>query len=189
MKQTTTDKTSVVSRCVTCRSTDFIHRTGKQKFPFNDGERVLQVTIDNVSWDECTGCGELYLDHKARAVIERAQANAAELLSPEELRRIRKAIGTTHSGMAKLLGVGEKSYIRWENGQSIQTRAIDNLIRLTTSKILATPMATAARAPQYEEIQQRFPMVPAGALELYKRMMTGFAGDCFPLAMGLQEAH
>jgi len=185
-------ESAIVSRCINCGGIDICRRHGKQKFHFNDGDRIVPVIVNDVAWDECLSCGEIYYDHKARAIIERAQARAAKILAPTELHEIRRRIGVSHASMARLLGVGEKSYIRWETGISIQTRSIDNLIRLTTEKVLNKQSATVcADAPTIpEDISIRFPLLPTGATELYQRMMSRFPENCFPLAMvRMQEAH
>jgi hypothetical protein len=52
------------------------------------------------------------------------------LLLPEEIRYVCEKTGLSAVNMSLLLGVGEKTYTRWENGRSLQTKASDTLIRL-----------------------------------------------------------
>ncbi len=54
------------------------------------------------------------------------------LLAPAAIRRVREKTGLSAVDMGLMLGVGEKSYTRWENGRSLQTKASDTLIRLIT---------------------------------------------------------
>ena len=51
------------------------------------------------------------------------------LLLPEEIRKIREKYGTSQVTFAKILGLGEKTITRYENG-SIQDEAQNNLILL-----------------------------------------------------------
>ena len=53
----------------------------------------------------------------------------AGLLTPAEIKAARTRLGLTQVEMARQLGVGDKSYTRWESGLSIQSKAIDTLIR------------------------------------------------------------
>jgi transcriptional regulator with XRE-family HTH domain len=50
-------------------------------------------------------------------------------LIPDEIKAIRERAGLSQKEMGERLGVGEKTYIRWENGHSIQNKSIDNMIR------------------------------------------------------------
>ncbi len=45
-------------------------------------------------------------------------------------KRIRKKFGCTQEEMAKKLGVGLKTFARYETSQVIQSRAMDNLLRI-----------------------------------------------------------
>ena len=54
-------------------------------------------------------------------------------MQPNEIKKIRKKYNLTQSAFSKLLGFGEKTITRYENG-SIQDLAHDNLIRLMNSQ-------------------------------------------------------
>jgi len=56
------------------------------------------------------------------------------LLTSYEVKDIRDSFGLSQKSFAKLLGFGEKTITRYENG-SIQDHAHDNLIRLMSKKI------------------------------------------------------
>ena len=55
-----------------------------------------------------------------------------------KITNIRKKLGLTQEQMANLLNSGNKTYCRWENGTSIQTKSMDNLIRYTVEKEIST---------------------------------------------------
>ncbi len=54
--------------------------------------------------------------------------------------------------MANLLGVGEKSYTRWENGRSIQNKSNDTLIRLLDKNAEAFVIVDAERRPDRDRL-------------------------------------
>lgn len=81
----------------------------------------------------CASCGEEILslqhddDNLRRAyAIYRSRHN---LLQPEEIKKIREQYGISQVNFARILGVGDKTIARYENG-SLQDEAINNLILL-----------------------------------------------------------
>ncbi len=83
---------------------------------------------------ECSACGE--------AVVEKDSARRAEkllkdfgrkidgLLMAADIKRIRRKLHLTQEQMATVLGGGLKGFARYENGQIVQSRAMDNLLRI-----------------------------------------------------------
>lgn len=83
---------------------------------------------------ECPVCGE--------AVVEKDSARRAEkllkdfgrqvdgLLMASDIKRIRRKLHLTQEQMATVLGGGLKGFARYENGQVVQSRAMDNLLRI-----------------------------------------------------------
>lgn len=55
------------------------------------------------------------------------------LLMPEDIKEIRESYGLSQVNFARILGVGDKTIARYENG-SIQDEAINNLILLVRKK-------------------------------------------------------
>jgi putative zinc finger/helix-turn-helix YgiT family protein len=79
---------------------------------------------------ECEKCGEAILDDRAMSIIEGARREALGLLSPEEIRAFRTKLQKTQGAMSEILGIGEKTYTRWESGSFIQSEAFDRYLRL-----------------------------------------------------------
>jgi transcriptional regulator with XRE-family HTH domain len=52
------------------------------------------------------------------------------LLTAADIKRIRRKLHLTQEQMATVLGGGLKGFARYENGQVIQSRAMDNLLRI-----------------------------------------------------------
>ncbi len=88
------------------------------------------LIVPGVTWLECEDCGEITLDDQAMSVVETAQRKARGLLTPEEIRALRVRLAKTQEGMSELLGIGEKTYCRWESGSYIQSEAFDRYLRL-----------------------------------------------------------
>lgn len=116
--------------CPVCFEEKLKGKRGNYTFKIKDGNNIREVTVSDLAWKECEECGEVVFDNVAAEKIEQERYRALGLLTPEELRIIRKELGFTQATMADYLRVGSKSYCRWENGFSIQTKAMDRLIRL-----------------------------------------------------------
>lgn len=60
----------------------------------------------------------------------RAEQAASGYLTDEDIRRIRKKLGLTQKQMEQTLGVGKKTFARYENLSVRQSKAMDNLLRI-----------------------------------------------------------
>ena len=82
----------------------------------------------------CGGCGEeLYEPGQMDAVMRRAStAIRADLglLMPEDIRALRKSLELSQVDFERLLGVGQKTVVRWEKGTVFQNQATDALLRV-----------------------------------------------------------
>lgn len=94
-----------------------------------DGQ-PLSLVVPNISWRHCPSCGEDLLDEKASEKITQAHRAALKLLTAEEIRSLRQRLGKTQAQMSELLGIGEKTYCRWESGTHFQSEAFDRFLRL-----------------------------------------------------------
>jgi transcriptional regulator with XRE-family HTH domain len=52
------------------------------------------------------------------------------LLTPQEMQERRARLGMNQQELAEQLGVAKETISRWETGAMIQSRAMDNLLRL-----------------------------------------------------------
>ena len=77
----------------------------------------------------CERCDFDYLDEEGERLKHEAVCRHLGVLSPAEVRRIRKRHGLSRKAFAKLTGIGEASLARWENGIKIQTLAYDRYLR------------------------------------------------------------
>jgi putative zinc finger/helix-turn-helix YgiT family protein len=121
--------------CSACGNKSLVHKKGIFHFEVsgngtNKNAKEFHIDIENAQWDECGICGEMLLSKELDEALERWQYTREGLLTPKEIRQIRESRGLTQKQISMILGVGEKSYTRWENGLSMQTKAMDNLIRI-----------------------------------------------------------
>jgi len=105
------------------------------------------IQIAHAVWEECSECREQILGAGLNKALDEESRRRQGLLAPEEIRAIRERAGLSQTDIASLLGVGDKSYTRWETGKSIQNKSNDNLIRLVDQDPGALARLDAQRQP------------------------------------------
>jgi putative zinc finger/helix-turn-helix YgiT family protein len=120
--------------CPECKMEQLALKRGDYETQYVDrDEKTQRLTVLGLSWLECTNCGEVILEDEAMAMVEAARRKALGLLSPQEVRDLRLGLGRTQAAMSDLLGIGEKTYCRWESGAYVQSEAFDRYLRLVMS--------------------------------------------------------
>jgi putative zinc finger/helix-turn-helix YgiT family protein len=91
------------------------------------------VPVTELYW-RCDLCGEELLTEDLAELIEQEAAEAFRRmyrrLAPGEIRAIRERLGLTQELIERALGLGPKTWVRWESGRVLPNRAADNLLRL-----------------------------------------------------------
>lgn len=95
----------------------------------HDG-RIHTLKIPRLHVLRCASCGELLFDLDADAQISAALRAKLRLLTPEAIRAHIASLGLTQKAFADRLGVASETVSRWVSGALIQTRAMDNLMRV-----------------------------------------------------------
>jgi len=117
--------------CPVCGNGRLANHAGVFETRYTDRSGVERsLTISNIQRLRCDSCGEEILDDAATRQIEDARRDAAGLLTTTEIRNLRLRLGKSQVQMSNLLGVGEKTYCRWESGSFLQSQAFDNYLRL-----------------------------------------------------------
>jgi putative zinc finger/helix-turn-helix YgiT family protein len=93
------------------------------------GGRPVNLTVPCINWRHCDSCGEDLLDEEASAAITESHRAVLKLLTADEIRSIRQKLDKTQTEMSELLGIGEKTYCRWESGTHFQSEAFDRYLR------------------------------------------------------------
>jgi putative zinc finger/helix-turn-helix YgiT family protein len=136
------------SNCPICGKGELQRINGDYETRFiDDAARERELTVRGVTRDECSNCGEVFLDDDATQKIEHARLQAMRRLAPAEIKAFREKLGRTQTDMAHLLGLGEKTYARWESGAYIQNAASDRYLRLL--------MASGANVEMLEQLEEQ----------------------------------
>ncbi len=92
--------------------------------------RVYHVVVDGLKTPQCKDCRTAFPDAEANRLITLEFLRQAKLLTPQQIRQQREALGLTQKTLASLLGFAEATVSRWETGAQIQQRSLDNLLRI-----------------------------------------------------------
>lgn len=108
-----------------------MHETrGELDYPVNGQE----VTVPDIPHLRCPACGEIVLrlggSRQLREGALELYRRQHDLLSAGEIRAIRERFGLTQGAFADLLRLGANTISRWEAGRTVQTAALDVMLRL-----------------------------------------------------------
>jgi HTH-type transcriptional regulator/antitoxin MqsA len=101
---------------------------GPVRVDFRDASYVVSLRHE-----ECSSCGEQFFSPAEVDQLQLIAASAARhergLLTPDEIRALRRDLGLSQERLERLLGLGPKTIVRWEKGTVFQSVAADRLLR------------------------------------------------------------
>ena len=89
-----------------------------------------QIKVPNIPMEVCDKCGEEILPLESARVVDAAIAGYTERLTPDDLQEIREQFGVDQTEMSEVLGLGGKTYHRWEKGSQYPSRSMGYYLRL-----------------------------------------------------------
>jgi len=95
----------------------------------HDG-RLYAFKIPALEIPICQACGEKVFTEKVDDQINAGLRAHLRLLTPQEMRAALERVAMTQKEAAERLGVAEATLSRWLNETQIQSRAMDNLLRV-----------------------------------------------------------
>lgn len=91
---------------------------------------VYELHLPSVEIPRCQTCGETVITTAVDEQINDALRSRLHLLTPAQIRKGIEKLGLKQQELAERLGVAPETISRWVNGALIQSRAMDNLLRL-----------------------------------------------------------
>ncbi len=89
-----------------------------------------ELNLPALEVPRCQTCGETVVTSAVDASINDALRSRLRLLTPAQIRKGIEELGLQQQELAQRLGVAAETISRWVNGALIQSRAMDNLLRL-----------------------------------------------------------
>src|SRR5438552_1703327 len=96
------------------------------QIPNLEGDGIAEVHTIKVSARRSGG--KWILTSEALERIEQTQARYMGLMTPSEIKELRKRIRVTQRQMSELIQAGEKSYTRWETGRVRLSRLVNIIL-------------------------------------------------------------
>lgn len=118
--------------------------------PSVDGSEIVDRISVKIPVTRDPQTGEALLTPEAHEKIEQTQARHMGLISPTELRNIRRRLGLTQRELGNLIQVGEKSYTRWETGRARPSRSLNVLLCALRDGRLSIPYLQSLQRPFLE---------------------------------------
>ena len=116
-------------RCLECGAE--MRRTAE---PVTEAYRGEEFTVDGIDRWVCDACGndEMQASEAERLsrALAREYARAHGLLTPDEVKALRKSLGLTQREFERLLGVSSPTVSRWETGAMQQSMTANRLMEL-----------------------------------------------------------
>jgi putative zinc finger/helix-turn-helix YgiT family protein len=119
------------AKCPICGKGKLRVEIGDFRAQFEDSSgRTREVVVHDIPKNVCDACGEFMLDQESEDRISSAQRAAMGLLGAHQLAAFRKTLGKTQEEMSELLGLGKKTWCRWESNDHFQSESLDRYLRL-----------------------------------------------------------
>lgn len=93
-----------------------------------DGKAVAETIMVKVEAMRDPETGEIYLDGKAVEQLDNAKARYMGVLLPTEIKALRLRLGLTQQEFSDLLGIGDRTCSRWENGRERPSQSLNKLL-------------------------------------------------------------
>lgn len=133
-------------RCPMCGQMSLVKMNGEYRFEPPANIPGGPIVVAEALWMHCGSCGEDILSGELEQSIEDERRRRLGLFTPEEIRKVREKMGLSMQNMSDLIGVGERTYARWENGRSLPTTQGNALLR----QMVKSPEMLAIRAAERE---------------------------------------
>jgi len=134
-------------KCPLCDTGELAGKVVDETFEYK-GE---YLTVPDYVVYGCSECEEEIVDRdtlkSSSKLIKDFYRKVDGLLTSEDIKALRKKLGLTQEEMANILGGGKKAFARYERGQVIQSRGMDNLLRILDKY----PYVLDALEGKYEE--------------------------------------
>lgn len=91
---------------------------------------IYELHLPALEIPRCRTCGETLITSTVDEKVNDALRSRLCLLSPTQIRNGIEKLGLQQQELAERLGVAPETISRWVNGALIQSRAMDNLLRL-----------------------------------------------------------
>lgn len=117
-------------RCTQCSKNEVVLKTISYDAEIRHDGRLYKFTVPNLEIPICRACGKKVFSEQVDDQINVTLRSELHLLTPRDMRAALERVGMTQKETAERLGVAEATLSRWLSDTQIQSRAMDNLLRI-----------------------------------------------------------
>ena len=117
-------------RCRHCGETEVVMATVNYEADVRHDGRLHVFTVPNLKMPICQTCGEKVFTEKVDRLVNRALRAHLNLLTPAQIRQAIERVHMSQKEISERLGIAEATLSRWLNEVQIQSRSMDNLLRV-----------------------------------------------------------
>jgi DNA-binding transcriptional regulator YiaG len=96
--------------------------------PTPDGKGIAETVMVEVDALKDPTDGEIYLNGETLERLDKIKARRMGVLLPTEIRELRRQLDLTQKEMSNVLGIGEKTYTRWEIGKERPSQSLNKML-------------------------------------------------------------
>lgn len=149
--------------CAECGKREVQPQSTRYETTIKHDGRTYTIVVPGLLLPTCGNCGERVFTSAADDQVVAALRSHLKLLTPDEIRGRRTQLELNQGALAEQLGVAKETISRWETGSMLQSRAMDNLLRLYFDCQQAQDYLHRLREPEPE---------PANGLSFWFRKVT-----------------
>lgn len=113
--------------CPSCGKGSFVRTIRDHTVSLPEG---LKIVVPDVELEVCDFCHETSISLESSIKVQAYVDEQNELLVQKELVAIREKLGVDQTEMSEILGLGGKTYHRWEKGHQIPSRSMGYYLRI-----------------------------------------------------------
>jgi len=117
-------------RCLECGEVQVQPATIPYEGEVKHDGRWYAIRVAQLHVNKCSACGEVFFTNVTDEEISQSLREHLSLLSPDQIRHGLGELRLTQKDFADGIGVAAETVSRWLSGTQIQSRAMDNLMRL-----------------------------------------------------------
>lgn len=114
--------------CHVCGGPNVTEVLQNETFDYMVGGQLVSLQAQYLV-QTCSDCNFVTAGEDAEIARDNAVRKYLNLLMPQEIRAIREKYSLSRKEFAELTGIGIASITRWENGEVLQNRSIDTLLK------------------------------------------------------------
>jgi DNA-binding transcriptional regulator YiaG len=117
-------------QCPRCLKVEVVPKTIEHTIEVKHDGTLYSITIPELVVPTCRACQERVFTSNVDEQISAALRDGLGLLTPDQIHTGMRTLGLAPGELAARLGVSADAVSRWADGALIQSRAMDNLMRV-----------------------------------------------------------